>query len=228
MISWVTHDTQLYRFKVPGKNLLPVPVGHHVTIVHKKGGTELNRSYTPINIKPGSFEVLVKTYLTGNMSEWLSTLEVGDTIQMRGPYGSWEYKPNFYKRICMYAAGSGLTPMYQVLSTIDHDPKDRTAVVLLFANKESRDILFKKKLDMWEKSGKNVKIFHLLSRAQPTKTNEGYLYGRINRELIESHVEPVIRDEKEFHLICGPDGFVGTTQTLLLEMGVMPEQIHVF
>eukprot|EP01127_Copromyxa_protea_P023841 TRINITY_DN9133_c0_g1_i1.p1 TRINITY_DN9133_c0_g1~~TRINITY_DN9133_c0_g1_i1.p1 ORF type:complete len:404 (-),score=84.64 TRINITY_DN9133_c0_g1_i1:52-1263(-) len=220
-ISWVNHDTQLYKFKVPKKQALNTPVGSHITIQHD----HLKRSYTPITDKPGSFELCVKTYKTNNMSEWLSSLQEGDKVKMRGPYGKWLYQSNTYTRLCMYAAGSGLTPFYRILATICQDSSDDTKLHLLFSNKEARDIIFKKKLDKWERENDNFKIHYTITREED---KDQYLKGRISKEMVEATIEPNTSDPKEFHLICGSDGFVATIKDILLELGVATENVHAF
>jgi nitrate reductase (NAD(P)H) len=58
------------------------------------------------------------------MSQHLDSLEIGDTIEAKGPLGHVHYlgkgrytlddAPHTAKRISMIAGGTGITPMYQV------------------------------------------------------------------------------------------------------------------
>jgi len=45
-------------------------------------------------------------------------LEIGDTINARGPKGQFTYTPNMSRAIGMIAGGTGLTPMLQVGSML--------------------------------------------------------------------------------------------------------------
>lgn len=33
-VSWLSHDVNLYKFKVEDKKMLNVPIGHHISIVY--------------------------------------------------------------------------------------------------------------------------------------------------------------------------------------------------
>jgi NAD(P)H-flavin reductase len=55
--------------------------------------------------------------------------------------------PPLPPRTGMLAGGSGITPMYQVLTTILSDSSDRTRVSLIFGNIAEQDILIREELD---------------------------------------------------------------------------------
>ena len=74
------------------------------------------RPYTPV-IFPGSdthLDLVVKSYAAGKMSKHIGNLEVGDTLEVKGPLPKYPYKPNAKKHIAMIAGGTGITPMLQV------------------------------------------------------------------------------------------------------------------
>lgn len=72
-------------------------------------------------------------------------MQIGDTIDVKGPLGHFEYtgpgkclrnrKPGVAKRIAMIAGGTGITPCYQVAKYILDNPDDDTEIALLYANK---------------------------------------------------------------------------------------------
>lgn len=43
-----------------------------------------------------------------------SDLSIGDTVNVRGPKGQFNYTPNMCRAIGMIAGGTGITPMLQV------------------------------------------------------------------------------------------------------------------
>jgi cytochrome-b5 reductase len=117
-INYLTHDTNVYIFEISDSTKkLDLPLGHHICLYVMIDGERMKRSYTPIVDKPGSFELLVKTYQTRKVSEEMSHMRVGDHVYARGPFGHFRYDPDAkYTRICMYAAGTGITPHYQILA----------------------------------------------------------------------------------------------------------------
>jgi len=102
----VSHDTRKFTFALPNgpEGLLGLPVGQHITLkfTETKDGETKNhmRSYTPItgNDTPGSVTFVIKVYKAGvhpkfpdggKMSQYLDTLNIGDTVAMRGPKGEY-------------------------------------------------------------------------------------------------------------------------------------------
>lgn len=59
------------------------------------------------------------------MTTWIESLNLGDTIDVEGPLGKFDYQPggivitndftSAAKRIFFIAGGSGITPCYQII-----------------------------------------------------------------------------------------------------------------
>uniref|UniRef100_A0A8V1AA34 NADH-cytochrome b5 reductase-like n=1 Tax=Gallus gallus TaxID=9031 RepID=A0A8V1AA34_CHICK len=98
-LSWVrqlTEDTYQCRFELPGNGSLRLGLGQHLVLRGVVNGLEVQRAYTPIS--PGNaegyFEVLIKCYEAGLMSQYIKTWKEGDTAFWRGPFGGFPYRPN--------------------------------------------------------------------------------------------------------------------------------------
>ena len=89
---------------------------------------------------------MVKHYEHGVVTK-LANLQVGQTVQFRGPFGKLQYVPNLAKELALVAGGTGITPMLQVITAIITNLEDDTKIKLLFANNTERDILLKDELD---------------------------------------------------------------------------------
>ncbi|RMY32303.1 hypothetical protein D0865_14766, partial [Hortaea werneckii] len=89
----ISHNTAIYRFKLPTANsILGLPIGQHISLgatldvkdpkTEQVKTQEVVRSYTPISsdVTPGHFDLLIKSYPTGNISRHLATLKIGDTM----------------------------------------------------------------------------------------------------------------------------------------------------
>lgn len=131
---------------------------------------EVLRSYTPISSDEdkGFFELLVKSYPQGNISQYLERLEVGKSMKVRGPKGAMVYTPNMSKHIGMIAGGTGVTPMLQVIEAIirgrpRNGGKDTTQVDLIFANVNEDDILLREKLDKLAKEDDKFRVHYVLN-----------------------------------------------------------------
>ncbi|XP_031824929.1 NADH-cytochrome b5 reductase-like isoform X1 [Sarcophilus harrisii] len=92
----LTDDTCQVRFELPESKRLGLSPGQHLILRGTVNGLEVQRAYTPIscgNVE-GYFEVLIKCYETGLMSQHVKSWKVGDTAFWRGPFGGFPYKPN--------------------------------------------------------------------------------------------------------------------------------------
>ena len=54
------------------------------------------------------------------------------------------YTPNMVKSFGMIAGGTGIAPMYQIITAILKNPEDKTKIHLVYANVTESDILLKK------------------------------------------------------------------------------------
>jgi cytochrome-b5 reductase len=176
-IKKISHNTAVYRFSLPENSVLGLPIGQHISLaatldvkdpktetVERK---EVVRSYTPISsdVTPGYFDLLVKSYPTGNISRHLATLKVGDTMKVKGPKGNMIYSPNLVRHFGMIAGGTGITPMLQIINAVvrGRNTGDRTEIDLLFANVNEEDILMRDELDALAKKDPNVRVHYVLN-----------------------------------------------------------------
>ena len=125
------------------------------------------RSYTPISSDEdkGYFDLLIKSYPTGNISKHVASLMVGQTMKVKGPKGAMVYTPNMVRHFGMIAGGTGITPMLQVVKAIirGREAGDRTEVDLLFANVNPDDILLKEDLDTLAKQDPKFRVHYVLN-----------------------------------------------------------------
>lgn len=174
----LSHNTAIYRFALPTPtSILGLPTGQHISLAAtlpvtdaKTGVTaqkEILRSYTPItdDTTPGHFDLLIKSYPTGNISKHLATLKIGDVMKVKGPKGAMSYSPNMVKRFGMIAGGTGITPMLQITKAIlrGRASGDRTEVDLIFANVNEEDILLKQDLDKLAQQDAGFRVHYVLN-----------------------------------------------------------------
>lgn len=173
-LTVLTDDARSYRFNLPSsEHILGLPIGQHISIgavLPQPDGTskEIVRSYTPISgdEQAGYFDLLIKSYPTGNISKHLASVNVGQTIRVRGPKGAFTYTPNMVRHFGMIAGGTGITPMLQVVKAIIRGRKagDRTEVDLIFANVTKQDILLKEDLDALAAEDKGFRVHYVLDK----------------------------------------------------------------
>lgn len=221
----ISHDTIRFVFGLPHKNsVLGLPTGQHIAIRHEFDGKQLARSYTPTssNKDTGRLELTIKIYEGGKLTPWLSKLNIGDTVDIRGPKGEMKYHKNLVKELGMIAGGTGLTPMFQIIRRICEDPRDDTKTTLIYANKTEGDILLKKELDEFVEKYDQFKVHYVLSN--PPEGWKGQK-GRVNRQMIDEYLPaPAGMDSKV--LVCGPDPMMESMVDILKERGFKPPGIY--
>ncbi|KAL7798397.1 ferredoxin reductase-like protein [Trichoderma ceciliae] len=205
----ISHNVAIYRFKLPSpRSILGLPIGQHISIgahLPQPDGTakEIVRSYTPISgdHQPGFVDLLIKSYPQGNISKHMASLQVGQSIRVRGPKGAFVYTPNMVRHFGMVAGGTGITPMLQIIRAIvrGRATGDKTEVDLIFANVTAQDILLKEDLDALTKEDKNIRIHYVLD-----KPPEGWTggVGFVTTDMITKWLPKPASDVKI--LLCGP------------------------
>ncbi|XP_014211053.1 NADH-cytochrome b5 reductase 2 isoform X1 [Copidosoma floridanum] len=224
----LSHDTRLYRFGLPSsEHVLGLPIGQHVHLSANVNGEIVIRAYTPVTSDDdyGHMDLVVKVYFKnvhpkfpegGKMSQYLESLKIGETIDVRGPSGRLVYNgkgkfsikllrkepPVEYSlaKAVMIAGGTGITPMLQLIRAIVKDPLDKTQVSLLYANQTEKDILLREELDEVAKNHPDqVKVWYTVDTG-----SEGWKYstGFVNDQMIAEHMLPPSPDT--IVLMCGP------------------------
>ncbi|XP_010632699.1 NADH-cytochrome b5 reductase 3 [Fukomys damarensis] len=224
----ISHDTRRFRFALPSpQHILGLPIGQHIYLSARIDGNLVIRPYTPVSSDDdkGFVDLVIKVYFKdthpkfpagGKMSQYLENMQVGDTIEFRGPNGLLVYqgrgkfaiRPDkksspvvkTAKSVGMIAGGTGITPMLQVIRAILKDPDDHTVCYLLFANQTEKDILLRPELEELRNAhSTRFKLWYTLDRAP-----EGWDYsqGFVNEEMIRDHLPAP--GEQTLVLMCGP------------------------
>ncbi|KNG82793.1 putative cytochrome B5 [Aspergillus nomiae NRRL 13137] len=210
----------VYRFifALPNPDdILGLPTGQHIALRATINGQSVSRSYTPVsnNSDVGRIELLIKVYPNGAMTQHLAQMNVGESIEIRGPKGAMQYSRQYAKHIGMIAGGTGITPMYQLIRAICEDDADKTQVSLLYANNTEEDILLRTELDDFAtRHPEKFQVQYVLS--QPGETWQGYR-GFVNGDLIAKHLAPAALENRV--LLCGPPPMLAAMKKTLQGMG---------
>ncbi|KAF9160883.1 hypothetical protein BGX21_001253 [Mortierella sp. AD011] len=226
----ISKDSRIFRFALSSPKIkFGLPPGKHVFLraKSKTHGRVYVRAYTPISDDdslPGFAEFLIKIYKPikvhpegGHLSQVLDSLNIDDTIEVRGPLGSFLYlghgrwtfgtHSGRASQIVTMAGGTGITPIYQLIRAIVMNPTDRTDVRLIYSNKTENDILLYEELQELEKKSDNrVKICFTLSHpSEDWKGCKGVIDEKMIREYgtFEGH-ETLNHALDTISVMCGP------------------------
>ena len=150
----------------------------------------------------------------GTMSQHLGALEIGDTIEIKGPVGHFSYlgggrfkvRDELRECMCMgmLCGGTGITPAYQVIKAALKDKEDATQFYLLYANQTPADVLLRTELDAWAKEHPaRVHIWYTVDKV-PEGTDWPFSVGFIDEEMIKKHMPKPGLNGESFVGMCGP------------------------
>ncbi|TPX68488.1 hypothetical protein SpCBS45565_g02984 [Spizellomyces sp. 'palustris'] len=214
----ISHNTAIYRFALPSPDaVLGLPIGQHISVSAEIDGKEIARSYTPTSSddEKGHFDLLIKSYPTGNVSKFIGELKIGQKVRIRGPKGFFKYESNCVRALGMIAGGTGITPMLQIIKAVLKNPADKTKLNLIYANVAEEDILLRDELEtLAAKHSDQFSVYHVLNNP-PENWNGGV--GFVSKEMINEHCPPPADDIKI--LICGPPPMVKAMSTHTEELG---------
>ncbi|KAI8322744.1 putative NADH-cytochrome b5 reductase [Martensiomyces pterosporus] len=203
----LTHDVKRLRFSLDQDKKLGFTTSSAVVFrIKTTDGKTVIRPYTPVSSEDqkGSCEFVIKRYEGGKASTHMHKMSPGDQVEVWGPLPFARYTPGKYKDVGLIAGGTGLTPVYQLISRIVGDPEDRTRVTLLFANKTKDDIFMSEELDkLADEHPDRFTVHYVLGTAPEGWAGET---GYVNAGLIEKYMPPA--GPSTFIGVCGPPAMV--------------------
>jgi len=257
----ISQDTRVFRFSLPSKeHELGLPVGQHLFIrAISASGEKVMRAYTPMGCGLGYVDFVIKVYFAGvhprfpdggKLTQILDKLQVGDTIDVKGPLGEYIFNTDLslprglpkppgalttfthtpsgdkhsFDTIGFIAGGSGITPVLQTTHALVADKSRKVSISILFANRTLEDILCKDLLDALEQDSR-VKIWYTLD--VPPETPWKYSTGFINEDMVTNHLPPP--SAHTFIFMCGPPPMVNfACKPNLAKAGHAESNVHSF
>lgn len=157
----------------------------------------------------------------GQFTADFAELKKGESVFVRGPYGSFIFDERKLKDAVFMAAGIGITPF---ISALDYatEKKLPNKITLIFSNKSIKETPFFNKIRNLEKINKNFASFFAFSNESGNLSNE-YIKGRVNEEVLSNIVKGVINRKTFF--ICGPVSYTNSVTEILEKLMVDDKKI---
>ncbi len=210
-----THNVKTFYFVAePRVNFFYQP-GQFVTLNLNIDGENIQRSYS-ISSSPSrshKLTITVKRIPSGLVSNWLHDhLKVGDLIKISPPMGNFTCYNEPNPKLLMISAGSGITPMMSMTRWL-HDIASDVDIIFFYSAQTPDDLIFQKELELLAEQNPN---FHLKLTLTQSESNIGWsgLKGRLNAKILKSFAPDFL--ERTVY-VCGPDGFMKTVKTLLVD-----------
>jgi|YNPBryulayer2012_1023412.scaffolds.fasta_scaffold03531_4 ring-1,2-phenylacetyl-CoA epoxidase subunit PaaE len=225
-----TPDTVTIVFDIPKElnEVFHYKPGQYVTIKLPDGDPSDRRAYS-ISSSPYWDEPLgitVKKLPEGKLSVYLNeNLQVGDYLDVIPPIGNFvldfENKPD--ANYVLYAAGSGITPIFSILKSI-LKVQPKAQILLLYSNRTEQSIIFYDKLRTLEKNHENLKIIFGLTQYNSSWQGHRGRFNTINLTAILQRNALDFRNRE--HFLCGPAGMMKQVLDALELLNVERSQIH--
>lgn len=226
-VDRLCEDAAAITFEVPAelRDVYAFRAGQSLTLRRFVDGREHRRSYSICAPAGSAPRIGVREIPGGLFSSWLvREVRPGTPIEAQPPTGSWRADPEPGERHLCVAAGSGITPMLSVASTVLTHP--RAQVSLLYGNRTSRTVMFAEELgDLKNRYGPRFQVAHALSR-EPRDVE--LLSGRLDGDRLRRLLTELVPVEVFDHVwLCGPLRMIEDARTVLAGLGVPARRVHV-
>ena len=217
-ITQQTPDVKTFRVEAPGGGKLFEHKPGQCAMLSVPGISEAMISITSSPTNTEFMEFSVKK--CGCLTEWLHSMEVGQMITVRGPYGRHfpVYDELLGKDLLIVAGGIGLAPVRSVINYV-RDNRDKFGTVdIVYGSRSKEDLVYYDEIvNEWMNTpGFNVHL--TIDREQ--ENWDGHV------GFVPTYVKELNPDLKKTVLMCGPPIMIKFTLGGLMELGFKKEQVY--
>ncbi len=198
--------------------------GQSLTLRRRVDDRDERRQYSICAAIGSAPRVGVRVVPDGMFSTWLvDRVRAGDEIDVQTPSGTFGPDPDAGGRHVLIAAGSGITPVLSIASSLLANPD--TEVTLLYGNRRASTVMFADEVaDLKDRFPARFEVVHVLSREpRDVELFSGRLDADRLRRILAALVP--IADVDGFWL-CGPYAMIESARGVLADLGVPADRVH--
>ncbi len=213
-----TPDVKTFRVNAPGGGKLFEHMPGQCAMVCAPGVSEAMFSITSSPTNKEYQEFSIKR--CGELTDCLHTMQVGDEITVRGPYGNHfpvetELKG---KNLLFVAGGIGLAPLRSVINYCLDNRENYGTIDILYGSRSADDLVRREEMEqVWAKAP-NVNVYMTIDRPQ-----DGWS-GHVG--FVPDYLKEVGFTADKIALVCGPPIMIKFVLQKLTEMGFSREQVY--
>ncbi|REL33014.1 xylene monooxygenase [Rhodohalobacter sp. SW132] len=183
------------------------------------GPTPFSLQQHPFTFSSSPREPEIKFTATddGDFTSTWKDIKPGTKVWLEGPFGS--FTPKDDSHLFLIMGGIGITPAMSMLRTMREDNDPRKAI-LIYANKEWKDVTFKNELEELSKSI-DLNVIHVLEEPPDGWDGES---GLVSKDLIEKYL-PDMPNEFMYYL-CGPEPMMDIAGIALYDLNIKWKRIY--
>ncbi len=154
----------------------------------------------------------------GAVTSALAQKKRGDTVGLRGPFGSsWNIEAARKKDVCIVAGGIGLAPLRPVMYELLRERSSFERIILLYGARSPLDLLYRVELEEWSNDN-NVEVLVTVDRGDSSW--KGHIGVVTN---LFSYIKLDARETMAY--VCGPETMMRYTLDELERRGLPEQQI---
>lgn len=206
--------------------------GQHLSFRFIIDGQEQRRSYSisssPFRGHP--LRITVKRVKGGVVSNHINdAVNSGDVIDVMPPFGGFclDPEPKARRTHYFFGAGSGITPLYAMLSSV-MAAEPSSFAHLTYGNNNEECILLADELNaVWADHPDRMSIHNVFSKPRWLSGAEFWRKGYIDKDAIEALIaeNPPYAQDAHYY-VCGPGGMNTSVKTALMSLDVPAGRIH--
>ena len=156
----------------------------------------------------------------GCVTEVIHSIEAGQQITVRGPYGrNFPVEEDFKDKDLLFIAGGiGLAPLRSVINYVRHFRKNYGKVVVVYGARSADDLVDIEEIKSEWMSEENFEVYLTIDRPQ-----EGWT-GHVG--FVPSYVKEIGLDPSMTAVLCGPPIMIKFTLQGLLELGFDKKKVY--
>ncbi len=166
------------------------------------------------SLPPGGADIRFTIRGAGDFTSRINNLRAGTRVILDGPLGIFTPEIAQTNKFLLIAGGIGITPIRAMIEPLATAGAD---VVVLYANRTERDIVFKDELLALQRR-QPFKLYFFLEQHQ-----SGHEPGRIDGGHIKEYVSDYMERDVYF---CGPPAMTEAMHHIVSGLGVPPARIH--
>lgn len=225
-----TDDTVSVAFEIPEdlNASYAYKPGQYLTLRTTIDGEDLRRSYSLCSAPyENEWRVAIKKVDEGKFSSFANlVLKAGDELQVMTPMGNFtaELDPASSKNYVLFAAGSGITPVFSLAKAILRE-EPQSNVTLFYGNKGFASIIFREEIEALKNLHLDrFRVVHILSRESlGNQIQKGRIdadkCGKLNKAFLNGL-------ETDAVYVCGPEEMIHAVKDTFTAAGLEPSKIH--
>ncbi len=202
--------------------------GQYLTLRSNIQNEDIRRSYSLCSAPSDKeWRVAIKQVENGVFSTHaLTNLQEGHYLDVMNPMGNFklETHPENEKSYVLFAAGSGVTPIFSILKSIlREEPKSH--VTMFYGNQGFSEVIFREELENLKNAYlSRFCLIHLFSREN---LGNAIQKGRIDEQkCLDLHKAFLQNERIDDVFICGPEQMILDVKSALVTKGISEKSIH--